>query len=41
VQGTLHVSGVVLVGQDVTLNGKLNRSTGGALVDQGGCYYAN
>jgi hypothetical protein len=41
VNGVARVSGVLLVGQDVTLNGKLNKSTGSALVDQGGCYYAN
>lgn len=40
VNGSARVSGVVLVGQDVTLNGAINRSTGGALVDQIGCYYA-
>lgn len=40
VNGVARVSGVLLVGQDVTLNGKINRSIGGALVDQGGCYYA-
>jgi hypothetical protein len=41
VNGVARVSGVLLVGQDVTLNGKINKSTGGALVDQGGCYYAS
>jgi len=40
VNGTAHVSGVLLVGQDITLNGALNKSIGGKLVDQGGCYYA-
>lgn len=40
VNGAPRVSGVLLVGQDLTLNGKINRSIGGALVDQGGCYYA-
>ena len=41
VAGTAQVRGVLLVGQDVTLFGKINKSIGGALVDQGGCYYAS
>lgn len=41
VNDVARVSGVLLVGQDVTLNGALNKSIGGKLVDQGGCYYAS
>ena len=40
VNGVARVSGVLLVGQDVTLNGAINRSIGGKIADQGGCYYA-
>ena len=35
------LSGVLLVGQDVTFNGAINKPNRGKLVDQGGCYFAN